>query len=56
MLAEQTEDLPVVDTVWLAKQCGPFTCGCDQESLHGVAAGHGQPGIAVGVFIGWAQW
>ncbi|MEV6332628.1 hypothetical protein [Streptomyces sp. NPDC051909] len=33
-LADQTEDLPVVDTVWLAKQCCPFTCGCDQESLH----------------------
>ncbi|MFD5342297.1 hypothetical protein ACFWJY_00625 [Streptomyces anulatus] len=39
-LAEDTKDLPLVDTMWLSKQCGPFTCGCDQEALN---AGHPGP-------------
>ncbi|MEU6278182.1 hypothetical protein ABZ871_38180 [Streptomyces populi] len=34
VLADQTADLPLVDTMWLSKQCGPFTCGCDTEELH----------------------
>lgn len=29
VLADQRKDLPIVDTIWLNKQCGPFTCGCD---------------------------
>ncbi|MFD3889991.1 hypothetical protein [Streptomyces microflavus] len=32
-LGAATEGLPLVDTMWLSKQCGPFTCGCDQEAL-----------------------
>ncbi|MER5617567.1 hypothetical protein [Streptomyces sp. NPDC002215] len=33
VLDRQTEGLPAVDTAWLSRQCGPFTCGCDTESL-----------------------
>lgn len=33
VLARQTEDLPLVDRMWFSQQCGPFTCGCDIESL-----------------------
>ncbi|MEU1502891.1 hypothetical protein [Streptomyces sp. NPDC005732] len=34
VLAEQTADLPLEITLWFREQCGPFTCGCDQEELH----------------------
>lgn len=30
-LARQREGLPLVDTEWLARQCGPFTCGAVAE-------------------------
>lgn len=33
VLDNQTEGLPFVDTSWLSRQCGPFTCGSDEESL-----------------------
>lgn len=35
VLADQTQDLPMADLMFLRKQCGPFTCGCDEEQLHG---------------------
>ncbi|CAM5593315.1 hypothetical protein [Streptomyces abikoensis] len=35
ILADQMQDVPMVDTIWFSRQCGPFTCGCDQESLVG---------------------
>ncbi|MGJ3558103.1 hypothetical protein ACR6C2_00760 [Streptomyces sp. INA 01156] len=35
VLADQMQDVPLVDRMWFSKQCGPFTCGCDQESLAG---------------------
>lgn len=35
VLADQKQDVPMVDWLWFSKQCGPFTCGCDQESLAG---------------------
>lgn len=34
VLDRQREELPMVDTLWLNGQCGPFTCGCDEESPH----------------------
>jgi hypothetical protein len=37
-LADQMQDVPTVDRVWFSKQCGPFTCGCDQEPLAGEPA------------------
>ncbi|MFE7532205.1 hypothetical protein ACFU7Y_41890 [Kitasatospora sp. NPDC057542] len=37
-LADQTGDLPLVDVMWLRRQCGPFTCGCDQDQLDPAAA------------------
>ncbi|MEU2717786.1 hypothetical protein [Streptomyces sp. NPDC007205] len=33
VLVDQMQDLPMVDRIWFSEQCGPFTCGCDQESL-----------------------
>ncbi|MEV5440789.1 hypothetical protein AB0K80_33020 [Streptomyces sp. NPDC052682] len=35
VLADQMQDVPLVDVMWFRKQCGPFTCGCDEESLAG---------------------
>ncbi len=32
-LPDETKDLPLVDVMWLRQQCGPFTCGCDQDQL-----------------------
>ncbi|MFR9758183.1 hypothetical protein [Streptomyces sp. TR06-5] len=33
VLTDQTADLPWEDLMWFRKQCGPFTCGCDADSL-----------------------
>jgi hypothetical protein len=33
VLADQTGDLPLEIRLWLGRQCGPFTCGCDQDQL-----------------------
>jgi hypothetical protein len=33
VLANQRDGLPFADRMWFADQCGPFTCGCDQEKL-----------------------
>ncbi|MFG2097266.1 hypothetical protein [Streptomyces sp. NPDC048612] len=35
VLADQMQDVPLVDRMWFSKQCGAFTCGCDQDSLAG---------------------
>lgn len=36
VLADQMQDVPLVDRMWFSKQCGPFTCGCGrEESLTG---------------------
>ncbi|MFE3121374.1 hypothetical protein [Streptomyces niveus] len=33
VLSDQMQEVPLVDLMWFRKQCGPFTCGCDEESL-----------------------
>jgi hypothetical protein len=33
VLADQRADLPLADRLWLGDQCGPFTCGCNAETL-----------------------
>ncbi|MGW3091586.1 hypothetical protein [Streptomyces sp. NPDC001108] len=33
ILDDQMRGLPMVDWMWFGKQCGPFTCGCDQDQL-----------------------
>jgi hypothetical protein len=34
VMTHQRDGLPMVDLAWLSKQCGPFTCGCAEESSH----------------------
>ncbi len=35
VLADQMQGVPPVDRMWFSKQCGPFTCGCAEESQAG---------------------
>lgn len=39
-LTEQRDGLPLVDTEWLARQCGPFTCGSDPDAPEETAGEH----------------
>ncbi|MEV6048778.1 hypothetical protein [Streptomyces xanthochromogenes] len=38
VLGDQKQDVPMVDRLWFSKQCGPFSCGCEQESVAGDGA------------------
>lgn len=44
-MADQRSDLPLVDRLWLAEQCGPFTCGCSEVEDHQVITAAAAAGL-----------